>query len=193
MTHLILPGGRRTTCGFRDRTIIGLGMLQENKEQKRGPMTTNTSTSKIGFNCLAYWHVRSEEINLSQQEMYPWPKPLAQGQAKNEGLGRASPCSRLACLLCPWWCSPASLCLPNQPAPWRSPCSCWWPHVGRSRWPPRSHPTARWGRCLLGAGWPGLAWRISLPRTKGFIPILEGTWFLLLLLLKNCDCVVSLR
>lgn len=70
-------------------------MLQENKEQKRGHMTINTSPSKTGFNCLAYWHVRSAEINPSQQEMHPWPKPLSQGQPKSEGLGLAPPCNSL--------------------------------------------------------------------------------------------------
>lgn len=54
-------------------------------------MTTNTSPSKLGFNCLAYWRVRSAEINPSQQEMLSLTKALVTGPTQEWGPGAGIP------------------------------------------------------------------------------------------------------
>lgn len=155
-------------------TKMDVGVLQQSKNQKkRGHRTANASPNKTGFN---WWRLFSLLIvcMICRNKSFPIGNILHKSPYHRT---IPSPCARLACLLCPWLCSPASLSPLSRPGLWHSPCFCWWPHAEHSRWPPWSHQTAHWGRCRREAGWPGPAWHIYLPNAKEFILLSEGTGF----------------
>lgn len=86
--------------------------------------------------------------------------------------------SLLTCLLCSERSLWVSLCRRRLWGLWRSPCSWWWLHAARSRWPSPCHLTwpcseAPWSRrarcwwyycccCFLVTGGSSLSWRIYL-------------------------------